>query len=250
MEIGIVIQGPTTYVNQILEPYKDYYHIIWSTWEDEPEENVEILKSSGMFFVLNKKPDFTGYWNINLQCTSTYNGVVMLKDKFPNINYFVKIRSDMVIDNLNLFLESVKMSLLKNSICSIGCVKFYPNPLFNSKYFRDFIIAGEYDEMLKFWQPIEFETDGYGKPFPERWLEKRYFGDADYITKKFKTLLRSSFFIKSNGFDITSSKLGFQYSREIRNGINYSKPRRLYSMIRKNLDPLFILAKKYFKNRY
>jgi hypothetical protein len=35
---GIVIQGPTTYWDQIIEVYKDVPNVVWSTWDNEPIE--------------------------------------------------------------------------------------------------------------------------------------------------------------------------------------------------------------------
>ena len=41
---ALVIQGPTTYCKEVSEYYKDYKQI-WSTWNSEPQENLDYLRS-------------------------------------------------------------------------------------------------------------------------------------------------------------------------------------------------------------
>ena len=41
---ALVIQGPTTYCKEVSEYYKDYKQI-WSTWNSEPQENLDYLQS-------------------------------------------------------------------------------------------------------------------------------------------------------------------------------------------------------------
>ena len=71
---GIVIQGPTNLCKEVVSSYKDIPNVVWSTWDDEPQENITFI-SQFMPVVLNKKPDFGGYLNINLQTLSTTLGM-------------------------------------------------------------------------------------------------------------------------------------------------------------------------------
>lgn len=41
-EVGIVLQGPIVYLEPVVECYRKANHVIWSTWEDEPEANIII----------------------------------------------------------------------------------------------------------------------------------------------------------------------------------------------------------------
>jgi hypothetical protein len=61
---GIVIQGPTNYCREIIECYENIPNIVFSTWDDEPQENIEYIKSKGVDIIQSTKPTFSGYLNI------------------------------------------------------------------------------------------------------------------------------------------------------------------------------------------
>ena len=42
---GVVIQGSTGYVNEVIDLYEGIPNVVFSTWEDEPEENIQLIKS-------------------------------------------------------------------------------------------------------------------------------------------------------------------------------------------------------------
>jgi hypothetical protein len=102
---GIVIQGPTNYCKEVASIYKDIPNVVWSTWEDEPIENINFIKQY-VDVVLCQKPSFSGYLNINMQTTSTIAGVKYLQDK--GVTEILKTRGDVVIINLDIFLEILK----------------------------------------------------------------------------------------------------------------------------------------------
>ena len=115
---GIVIQGPTLYWEQVINCYKDFPNVVWSTWDDEPIENIESIKQY-IPVVQSSKPNFPGYLNINLQCISTYEGAKYLESK--GVTEILKTRGDVNITNLFPFMESLKgnqMSFL--AICKEG----------------------------------------------------------------------------------------------------------------------------------
>lgn len=78
---GIVIQGSTGYVNEVIDLYKGIPNVVFSTWEDEPEENIQLIKSKGIDVIQSPKPSIAGKFNINLQALSTFAGVQYLKNK-------------------------------------------------------------------------------------------------------------------------------------------------------------------------
>ena len=102
---GIVIQGPTNYCREVAPLYKDRPNIVWSTWEDEPEENIEFIKQFTPV-VLSKKPSFPGFGNLNMQTVSTMGGVSYLKDL--GVTEVLKTRGDIRITNLDSFLKLLK----------------------------------------------------------------------------------------------------------------------------------------------
>lgn len=115
---GIVIQGPTHYWNQIIEPFKNISNVVWSTWDDEPEENIKNIEQY-IPVVLSSKPSFPGYLNINMQTTSTFKGVQYLKSK--GITEILKTRGDIRIKNLEKLMSCLKgkeMAFL--AICKEG----------------------------------------------------------------------------------------------------------------------------------
>jgi len=102
---GVVIQGPTNYYKEVLKSYKNVPNVVWSTWDDEPSENIEYI-SKYIPVVLNQKPLFPGYLNINMQTVSTMGGVNYLKEK--GINEILKVRGDIIITNITKFLSILK----------------------------------------------------------------------------------------------------------------------------------------------
>lgn len=125
----MVIQGQTTYCKEMVQLYKNVTNVVWSTWEDEPEENLKII-SSNMPVIVNSKPKYSGHLNINLQVVSTFAGVEYLKEK--NVTEILKLRGDIrVSDITKLFdiLQGRKLSFLQ--MCKPGA-----RPLM---YFLDYI---------------------------------------------------------------------------------------------------------------
>lgn len=165
-QVGIVLQGPTIYADPVINCYRIARNVVWSTWEDEPETNIKAIKESGIKLNLIKKPVHTGYWNINLQCLSTYTGVLELA-KDPYIKCFVKIRSDIVVDNIEKFIEEVRIATAKDPIAFLGYVTC------EGGYLLDYIVGGSLSAMLAFWTP-EIKSDS-GYPAPEIWLQNRAF---------------------------------------------------------------------------
>jgi hypothetical protein len=144
---GIVIQGPTTYYKEAIEKYKDIPNVVWSTWEDEPIANLKYIEQN-IPLVLNKKPSFNGYLNINLQNTTTVSGISYLMDK--NVDEILKIRGDIIINNpvkLLSILKGRKMSFLQ--ICKEGARQdiYYElvYPHFSHDYPSDNIMYGQSD---------------------------------------------------------------------------------------------------------
>lgn len=105
----IVIQGPTTYCREVCDYYKNYTQI-WSTWNSEPEENLEFLKNqNNVHLVLDDLPSFSNdelsslsehaSWTLQratYQFTSTLNGFKYAKS--IGSDFSPKIRSDFLID--------------------------------------------------------------------------------------------------------------------------------------------------------
>jgi hypothetical protein len=177
-----------------------------------------------------------------LQCISSYSGVLYLKKKFPNLEYFIKIRSDFIINNLNKFLISSENSFKKNNLISIGFAKYYFFYWKSDIYIRDYIVGGNYHEITQFFMP-DFADEFAGKPNPERWLQTRYFGKANYVKIHIRYLIKNSFFIRFNGFDLKSLKHNINFNDNIINGIYYDGPSKKEEYFYIMKIPFYILKK-------
>ncbi len=102
---GIVIQGPTNFCKEVAPLYKDIPNVVWSTWEDEPVENIEFIKQF-IPVVLCEKPSFPGYLNINLQNVSTVKGILYLQEK--GVTEILKTRGDISISDVQKVLNFLK----------------------------------------------------------------------------------------------------------------------------------------------
>jgi hypothetical protein len=93
----IVIQGLTDYYKEIVDFYKDY-ECIWSTWNTEPEENLNYINSRDNFTVVTSDvPKLKYDFHHGLYTwVTTLNGFTHLKNL--NHDFGIRVRSDMLVD--------------------------------------------------------------------------------------------------------------------------------------------------------
>lgn len=229
-KIGIVIQGPTNYFREILDCYKGYEYIVWSTWENEPIENINFIKQYDIPVIQSEIPSIKGNWNCNLQCISTVNGIEYLRMQNAEISYFIKVRGDMIIRPLNELIKSVNVSLFQNDLAFIGYFKAYPYTFSSDYFLMDFLVAGKYNEIIKFFTPIKSEN--IGLPFPEKWFEINYFGKFNFVKFNIEIFIKQKVFINSLFFNIYFFKehLNSNSLRKI-NGIYVNKAGFLHNIL-------------------
>lgn len=98
--VGIAIQGPTYYYKEISSFYSQFNcPIVFTTWKNEPSENVLYIERSGIHVELIDVPKYNGYLNVNLQNASSVHGLKYLKDQYK-IKHALKTRSDSYIFGL------------------------------------------------------------------------------------------------------------------------------------------------------
>jgi hypothetical protein len=189
---GIVIQGPTNYYEQVVSCYKDTPNVVWSTWEDEPQENIDFIKKY-IPVVTNKKPLVPGYLNINFQLVSTFNGINYLENK--GITEILKVRGDTIITNLDIFLNKLKgkeMAFL--AIAKEGVRKdiYYElvYPHYSHDYPVDLVIYGSIESMLNAFGTIIEENI----PIPPEAIISYNF----LVGRKSDFILTYNHFIKNN----------------------------------------------------
>lgn len=133
--IGIIIQGPSTFVEkqkQAWNAYKD--DLVFSTWKGEEKYYNSLDKT-----IFSDIPDCCGIKNLNLQKHSTLKGIEYFKKL--NYNFVLKIRSDLIPKNSKLFLNSFNKEKL-------NILLFHHH---EKGYWVDYFMAGPIDLMYKAW---------------------------------------------------------------------------------------------------
>jgi len=171
---GVVIQGPTNFYKEVCETWEGWPNVVWSTWDDEPQENIDYIRSKNIDVLLNKKPEFAGYLNINYQLLSTFNGLQFLQAR--GIKEALKTRGDHTISSVKDFLES----LSGRRICflALSNVDVRKDITYELEYIHeghdypsDNLIYGKIDDMLMM---FNFQTDKIYNIPPEAMIVYNY----------------------------------------------------------------------------
>jgi len=215
---GIIIQGPTTYCKEVIDCYQDIPNVVFSTWDGEPQENIDYIKSKNINVIQSIKPLIPGYLNINYQTSSTFNGIQYLKNK--GITEGLKIRSDYHIDNLKLLLNILKnKSLSFLSICKPDVRPLYYELGYIHTSFDfpvDHIIYGTLDNLEKC---FNFQLEENLLVPPEALIAYSYFYNSNLEFK-----LDYDIFIKNN--------ISFFMNDCIDNNINITLLKEKYTNIK------------------
>lgn len=135
MKRAIVVQGPSSNVNELKKAWSGY-DVIWSTWDGETNQYIDtdIVLSS-------PKPQDIGVGNLNLQKVTTYNG--LLKAKELGYDRVFKWRSDMIPTNPKELLDSLSEDIN---------LLFYHHVIPDrTDYFVDYVMESDVDTMIKIW---------------------------------------------------------------------------------------------------
>mgnify|MGYP001544389884 CR=1 FL=1 len=139
-DVGIVIQGPTNNHEAVLKNIDDDFSYVWSTWQDEPIDNLKAI-SEKIPILLKQKPEFNGLRNINFQCYGVEAGIKAIKKP-----WIVKTRSDLLWTNQKEVVDlAFKKMLKEGSLCS------YLNYKPNVHEMHDFVTFSGFDYALDFW---------------------------------------------------------------------------------------------------
>jgi len=144
MKIAIVIQGPSLYVNEVKNAWKNHKEdIIFSTWIGSEKEYVE---NDNVIF--NKYPSTNGHWNFNYQKISSYNG--LLKAKELGYTHAIKVRSDYLPTNDKNFVQLLDFNKINVMCWHYTTFLWLKFPTFNG-YISDHLMAGPINEMIELW---------------------------------------------------------------------------------------------------
>jgi len=171
---GVVIQGSTGYVNEVIDLYEGIPNVVFSTWKDEPEENIQLIKSKGIEVIQSPKPLVSGNFNVNLQTLSTFAGVQYLKDK--GVTEILKIRNDLKPNNVKLLLDILKgKSLSFLAICKPNVRPIYYDLVYIHNSFDfpvDLFLYGTTENLEKC---FDFQIEGELNIPPEALIVYNYF---------------------------------------------------------------------------
>lgn len=155
-DTAIVIQGPLcmdgNFTLETVRLYKKWYPnaiTIVSTWANEDADTLTALQSAGAIVLKNTPPENPGYLNINMQLTSSANGVYKAKDL--GAKYVLKTRTDQRFCNRG-FLDILHHQLILYPV-KIDCMSGRITTLFAfphiAGYVSDFLYFGYIDDIEK-----------------------------------------------------------------------------------------------------
>jgi len=233
LDISILIQGPVKYYKDVIDSYRGIKNVLWCTWDDEPEAAIKDIQVAGIFVHLIQKPQYTGYWNVNFQCKSTYEGLLKCKELY-NSKFYIKIRSDFKISNISLLCQ--RFILKEEHINFLGWANMLDG------FFLDYIVFGNYNNMCKYWNFSDNENNGY--PCPEIFLMKKYFGDNYLFEEKKNYMIKLplldniEFYWLSRGLNVRdfSPDLEFNYKEKKVYYFLKFKLKNIYNKIKKKIN--------------
>lgn len=166
-ELAIIIQGNIgNNINFLIETLKIYKIIfpntliIVSTWEDEKKDDLKLISELGIDLILNKKPEKSGFGNINLQIISTKSGLDLAKNK--NVKYCIKTRPDCRMNKNDIypFLKGLVNTFpLKNNMKAHQRV--FASSVNTCKYkiygTTDILLFGYIDDLLIYFEDTLFD---------------------------------------------------------------------------------------------
>lgn len=148
---GITIQGPTTYFKEVADNWSGWPNVVWSTWTNEPQSNIDYIKSKGIDVIQSIPPQIPGDMNVNYQCASTFAGLNYLHRK--GCTEVLKIRSDHTVSDIKSLLEILwgrKMAFLaiSNAAKRMDITYELEGLHFGHDYPSDNLIYGNINEMM------------------------------------------------------------------------------------------------------
>ena len=146
-DVCIVVQGPITYVNHIIQTYLKFKNNVIISTSETSKELLNPLTENGFNVIVNDLAKFPGRTNFNNQVKNTFEGIKKAKEL--GFKYVLKIRADIFIDDLSKFIN-----------CLDGN-KTYFSAYHNHDggYLCEHMLFGDTDFMLKLWDiPLSYSN--------------------------------------------------------------------------------------------
>ena len=157
-KLWFIVQGPMDFYEEIKNSYSAFSNVVYSTWKNEKNKLINEKHK-----VLSNQPFVSGKQNINLQVKSTLEGLKYASKM--GCEYAFKIRSDMVISDLELLISKLKFD---------GTLYFPAWHQHEDGYFVDYFNFGPIEKMIKFWN-ISLKFKSFHKKYPEFYLKEHFF---------------------------------------------------------------------------
>ena len=198
--LAIIIQGPSNYVNQIKNSFIGY-DLIFSTWSGS-QSKYEITD----VVIYNELPIYSGPSNMNLQKITTING--LLKAKELGYSKALKIRSDLIPNNINEFIK-----LLNND--KLNFLSWHYHEVYDNcpGYLIDYLMSGYIDDLIDLWDINDMSSCNV----PEIILTQRYISklmdkvDINYFLDGLS--VNNDLFWLKNGISLKSYQVNNTYDK-------------------------------------
>lgn len=248
MNLYWLIQGHTKYYREICSTFGSKENIYWVTEKDSPNLGY-ILGNSNIKIIPVERVEH-GFGRILIHSKSTTQGLKYLKSL--GADTVIKLRSDLIVDNLTGYEELVQQCISKYPDKLFGhCyVKhgglFIDNPILTTRtrewlfslgskiiesdqnYITDWIHSGNIDELILFYEGVRL--DNYNDPIiceirfiASYFLNKGYDLNFtyEYLTDKIKLMLG---LLYNSNINLFSLKEGMNYSKMHITGEHKSLP--------------------------
>ena len=174
-DVCILVIGHLKYIEEMVQFYSSLKNVVFAVDEDEDDKKINLLKENKIEYFLAKKPTHQGYGNVNLQCSSSYQGAKYLLNK--GFKYMIRMRSDQIIVQISELINKfnftkvgffsatklsdgfgqpyklddynldLKVSLWNDYFLAISN-KFFNNSKLTNNYLLDYCITGPISELL------------------------------------------------------------------------------------------------------
>lgn len=184
----IIIQGKSDHVDEIRDNWKNN-NVIFSTWIGE-----ETKYTKNDLVIFNDPPLNGGPQHLYFQQKSSLNG--LLKAKEMGFKKAIKIRSDMIIKNVEGFLSVFDKQL-----------NFFYWHDHDGGYLVDYFMGGDVDKMIDLWEIDK----SLNYRFPEQAITKSFID---------KSLYKNTFKFFGNSINKMNDIYWIKYNKYLSNYIN------------------------------
>ncbi len=157
-DICIVVQGPITYIDDVIKTYSALTSNVIISTNEKSEDMLNRLKSNGFNVLSNDLAIIPGRANFNNQVKNTFEGVKKANEL--GFKYVLKIRADIFMDDICKFINLLDTEKIYFSA--------YHN--YDGGYLCEHMLFSSTDFMLKLW---DIPISSSNKP-PETQLTSKY----------------------------------------------------------------------------